>query len=177
MGYSAVNLHVKVKNEEDEIKVKEYFDNECDGVDGLMEDIPEEFRDAVMEEMGYNGADSGIISQSGYLSVCSEKVRFDNFEMAAEELSGTLGLDVLAALVFDSDVAVIQGYVSGRKILEEVNSAEDKKKMDRKLFIERFAPDCTEEQIASVWDKESGVFAEDILYEMGEIMGIKLLIS
>ncbi|MDE6253499.1 MAG: hypothetical protein K2M78_12865 [Lachnospiraceae bacterium] len=154
MGYSAVNLHVKLKNEEDEIKVKvkEYFDNRCDDADGLMEDITEEFRDAIMEEMGYNPVNGGFVNQLGYLSVCSEKVRFDNFEMVAEELSGT-------------------------KILEEVNSAEDKKKMDRKLFIERFAPDCTEEQIASVWDKEAGVFAEDILYEMGEIMGIKLLIS
>ena len=177
MGYSAVNLHVKLKNEEDEIKVKEYFDNSCDDTEGLMEDIPEEFRDAIMEEMGYNPENGGFVNQSGYLRVCSEKVRFDNFEMVAEELSGTLGLDVLVALVFDSDVAVIQGYVSGRKILEEVNSAEDKKKMDGKLFIERFVPDCTEEQIASIWDKEAGVFAEDILYEMGDIMGIKLLIS
>ncbi|MBD5135772.1 MAG: hypothetical protein HDT39_07405 [Lachnospiraceae bacterium] len=175
MGYSAVNLHVKLKNEEDEIKVKEYFDNSCDDTEGLMEDIPEEFRDAIMEEMGYNPVNGGFVNQSGYLSVCSEKVRFDNFEMVAEELSGTLGLDVLVALVFDSDAAVIQGYVSGTKILEEVNSAEDKKKMDRKLFIEHFAPDCTEEQIASVWDKEAGVFAEDILYEMGQIMGIKLI--
>lgn len=177
MGYSAVNLHVKVKNEKDEVKVKEYFENDYDDADGLMEDIPEEFRDAIMEEMGYNPTNNGFINQSGYISVGAEKVRFDNFEMIAEELSGTLGLDVLVAFVFDSDVAVLQGYVSGKKILEEVNSSEEKSKMDRKLFIERFAPNCTEEQIAGVWDKEAGVFAEDILHEMGELMGIKLLIS
>lgn len=177
MGYSAVNLHVKVKNEKDEVKVKEYFENDYDDADGLMEDIPEEFRDVVMEEMGYNPTNNGFVNQSDYLSVGAEKVRFDNFEMIAEELSGTLGLDVLVAVVFDSDVAVLQGYVSGKKILEEVNSSEEKSKMDRKLFIERFAPNCTEEQIAGVWDKEAGVFAEDILHEMGELMGIKLLIS
>lgn len=177
MGYSAVNLHVKVKNEKDEVKVKEYFENDYDDADGLMEDIPEEFRDVVMEEMGYNPTNNGFVNQSDYLSVGAEKVRFDNFEMIAEDLSGTLGLDVLVAVVFDSDVAVLQGYVSGKKILEEVNSSEEKSKMDRKLFIERFAPNCTEEQIAGVWDKEAGVFAEDILHEMGELMGIKLLIS
>lgn len=177
MGYSAVNLHVKVKNEKDEVKVKEYFENGYDDADGLMEDIPEEFRDVVMEEMGYNPTNNGFVNQSDYLSVGAEKVRFDNFEMIAEELSGTLGLDVLVAFVFDSDVAVLQGYVSGKKILEEVNSSEEKSKVDRKLFIERFAPNCTEEQIAGVWDKEAGVFAEDILHEMGELMGIKLLIS
>lgn len=177
MGYSAVNLHVKVKNEKDEVKVKEYFENDYDDADGLMEDIPEEFRDVVMEEMGYNPTNNGFVNQSDYLSVGAEKVRFDNFEMIAEELSGTLGLDVLVAVVFDSDVAVLQGYVSGKKVLEEVNSSEEKSKMDRKLFIERFAPNCTEEQIAGVWDKEAGVFAEDVLHEMGELMGIKLLIS
>ncbi|MBD5134850.1 MAG: hypothetical protein HDT39_02645 [Lachnospiraceae bacterium] len=37
--------------------------------------------------------------------------------MVAEELSGTLGLDVLVALVFNSDAAIIQGYVSGREII------------------------------------------------------------
>lgn len=175
MGYSAVNLHVRLKNDEDEMKVREYFNNGSGSTGGMMEEIPEEFRDAVMEEMGFCSGNNEFVKQSGYLSICSEVVRFDNFEMTAEELSGTLGLDVLIALVFDSDVAVLQGYVLGRKILEEVNSSEEKNKMDRKLFIERFAPDCTEEQIAAVWDNEDRGFAEDILYEMGDIMGINLL--
>lgn len=160
MGYSTVKIHVRVNSAEDERKVKEYFESKCSGADDFIEDVPEEF-----------------ISQPEYLSICSDKVRFDNFEMIAEELSGTLGMDALVALVFDSDVAVIEGYSSGIKILEEVNSTEEKKKMDRKLFVERFAPNCTEEQIASIWDNGIDVFAEDILVEMGEIMGIKLLLD
>ena len=180
MGYSTINLHIKVNTAEDELQVKKYFDNSYDGAEDLMEDIPEEFKEAIMKEMGLSGMDEQMnkfVSQPGYLSVCSKKVKFDNFERIAEDVSKALGLDVMVVLVFDSDIAVIQGYAFGRKILEEVNSVEEKKKMNRKLFIQRFAPNCTQDQIASVWDKEIDVFAEDILYEMGEIMGIKLLLS
>lgn len=184
MGYTAVNLHVKVNTIEDEYQVKNYFDSNCHDANSLIDEVPEEFRDSVADMLGITGMDeqmgennSEFVSQPGYLSICSDKVRFDNFEMVAEDLSGKLGFDVLVALVFDSDVAVIEGFSQGRKILEEVNSFEEKKKMDRKVFIERFAPNCTEEQIASVWDKEIDVFAENILFEMGEVMGVKLLID
>lgn len=184
MGYTTVNLHVKVNTIEDEYKVKKYFEINGHDTNSLMDEVPEEFRDSVADMLGITGMDEQMgeksnefVSQPGYLSICSDKVRFDNFEMVAEDLSEKLGFDVLVALVFDSDVAVIEGFSQGRKILEEVNSLDEKKKMDRKAFIKRFAPNCTEEQIASVWDKEIDVFAENILFEMGEVMGIELLMD
>ena len=149
MGYTEVRTHVRISKETDMEKVEQYLS---------------EF-----------GTDEMHMRQKDYVTLNTEMVSFENFEEVAIEISARLGLNVLVSLVYDSDVAVLQGYVSGDKKYEEVKSLEENVEMDRQQFIQDFFPDCNVSDISEILDKTDYLFAEDRLFELGDVLGLELL--
>ena len=149
MGYTEVRTHVRISNEADIKKLEQYLS---------------EF-----------GTDELYVQQKGYVTLNTEMVSFENFEEVAVEISATLKLNVFVSLVYDSDVAVLQGYVNGDKKYEEVKSLAENVEMDRQHFVQDFFPDCKVSDINEVLDKTDYLFAEDRLFELGDVLGLELL--
>lgn len=149
MGYTEVRTHIKINTKDDINKIESYLD---------------EYQ-----------FDEKYVEQNGYLTLNTEMVSFENFEEIANDISGGLNLNVLISLVFDSDVAVLQGYVNGEKKYEEVKSYGENVRMDRKSFLQDFFPGCSESDFNEILDKTDYVYAEDMMFELDDIVGIKLL--
>lgn len=149
MGYTEVRTHVRISNEADIKKLEQYLS---------------EF-----------GTDELYVQQKDYVTLNAEMVSFENFEEVAVEISATLKLNVFVSLVYDSDVAVLQGYVNGDKKYEEVKSLGENVEMDRQQFVQDFFPDCKVSDINEVLDKTDYLFAEDRLFELGDVLGLELL--
>lgn len=149
MGYTEVRTHIKINTKDDIKKIESY-----------------------LNEYQF---DEKYVEQNGYLTLNTEMVSFENFEEIANDISGGLNLNVLISLVFDSDVAVLQGYVNGEKKYEEVKSYGENVRMDRKSFLQDFFPGCSESDFNEILDKTDYVYAEDMMFELDDIVGIKLL--
>ena len=146
MGFKEVRMHVRKKEETDGERIKQFFD-------GM-------------------GLDVSLVPQKEYLTIDCEMVSFENYEEIAMEMSGKLGLSVLVGLVFDSDVAVLQGYINGEKEYEEVKSFEENQEMDRESFLKEFFPDCDLKAFSDILDCTDRTFAEEYLFELGDVVGI-----
>lgn len=149
MGYTEVRMHVRISEETDMEKVEQYLS---------------EF-----------GTDEMYVQQKDYLTLNTEIVSFGNFEEVAVEISSELNLNVLISLVYDSDAVILQGYVNGEKKYEEVKSWEENIEMDRQQFAQDFFPDCNVSEISEILDKTDYLFAEERLFELGDVLGLELL--
>ena len=149
MGYTEVKTHIKINSKDDIERVSSYLSG-----------FP---------------FDEKYIEQNGYLTLNTEMVSFENFEEIANGISAELNLNVLISLVYDSDVAVIQGYVNGEKKYEEVKSFGENAEMDRQRFLQDFFLVFSVSDFNEVLDKDDCTYAEDRLFELSDIVGIKLL--
>lgn len=180
MGLSKVRIHIKASNENIQREIEQYIRELPSEILGAgLEDIPEEIRemmsipgfDADMEEA------ESFIFKNGILS--TDKIGFENFEETGQEISQTYQTPVMAAFVFDSDIAAIQVYQNGQTVLEEFYPLSEeygkKKSMDKKSFIQLFDLSCNAEELEEIFSMENVVFAEEILQKAGEIIGIDLI--
>ena len=149
MGYTGINLHVKVSN--------------LDAVENINR-----YLNAFSLKDKY-------VKQKNYLTVNSNIVSFENFEEIATDISNSLNCNVLVALVFDSDVSVLQGYIRGKKKFEEVKSVEENQKMDRENFVKDFFLECELAEFNNILDNEDYLYAEETLFKLSDIVGIRLL--
>ncbi len=148
MGYTGINLHVRVSNLDDIEKINRYL------------------KDFSIKDK--------YVKQKNYLTVNANIVSFENFEEVATDISDSFNCNVLVALVFDSDVSVLQGYIRGKKEFEEVKSVEENQKMDRENFVKEFFPECELLEFNSILD-EDYLYAEETLFKLSDIVGIRLL--
>ncbi|MCI8667999.1 MAG: hypothetical protein HFI34_00535 [Lachnospiraceae bacterium] len=149
MGYTGIKVHIKVDNSQDIDKINRYLSVFS-------------FKDK-------------YVGQKNYLTVNSNLVSFENFEEIASDISGSLNCNVLVALVYDSDVSVLQGYIRGEKKFEEIKSAEENQKMHREDFLKNFFPECDLSEFSNIFDNEDYLYAEEILFKLSDIVGIRLL--
>lgn len=149
MGYTEVKVHVKYNSQEDIQNVKNY-----------------------LRKLGMEGE---LIQQKNYITLDSDIICFENFEETAIRISRELELNVLVALVYDSEVAVIQGYVAGIKEYEEVKSPGENCEMNRSMFVQDFFPECDETKFDEILSQLDNDYAEDILFELGDYLDIQLI--
>lgn len=149
MGYSNVNVHIKLNNEVTISDIQEFLEEK--------------------------GCDS-YIHQGDYITVTAPDVEFDNFEMFSIELSSQYNIPILSILVYDSDLAAISVFRNGDKVMEEVISEYEKVQMDREEFLKLFAPAHNIEELNNIFDEEE-TFYEDVVYKLGDLLGISLLIN
>lgn len=149
MGYSNVNVHIKLNNEVTINDIQEFLEEK--------------------------GCDS-YIHQGDYITVTAPDIEFDNFEMFSIELSSQYSISILSVLVYDSDLTAISVFQSGDKVMEEVISEDEKIQMNREEFLKLFAPAHSIEELNNILDKEE-IFYEDIVYKLGDLLGISLLIN
>lgn len=179
MGFSKVRIHIKVPDDDKQKEIKQYIKELPSSMmeEGLA-DIPEEFR----EMMGTPGSvmsidDSEQFIKNGILS--TDKIGFENFEEIGQEISHIYQTPVMAAFVFDSDIAAIQVFRNGQTVLEEFYPLSEeygkKKSMDKKSFIQLFDLSCDAEELEEIFSMENVVFAENILQKAGELIGIDLI--
>lgn len=149
MGYSNVNVHIKLNNEVTINDIQEFLEEK--------------------------GCDS-YIHQGDYITVTAPDIEFDNFELFCIELSSQYSISILSVLVYDSDLTAISVFQSGDKVMEEVISEDEKIQMNREEFLKLFAPAHSIEELNNILDKEE-IFYEDIVYKLGDLLGISLLIN
>ncbi|MBQ5559518.1 MAG: hypothetical protein IIT46_07040 [Lachnospiraceae bacterium] len=147
MGFTQVRVHVRKKEASDAERLEQFLE-------GM-------------------GVEAILLPQNEYLTIDSYQVSFENFEEIAMGISGELALNVLVGFVFDSDVAVVHGYINGDKVYEEVKSIGECQEMDREMFLKDFFPACDSKAFNDVLDNENHIFAEDYLFELGDALGIK----
>lgn len=148
MGYTGIKVHVKVSNSED-----------VENINGYLSRFS--FEDK-------------YVKQNSYLTINPNIVSFENFEEVATDISNSLNCNVLVALVYDSDVCVLQGYIGGKKKFEEVKSIEENQKMDRENFVKNFFPECELSEFNNVLDSEDYLYAEETFFKLSDIVGIQL---
>lgn len=167
MGLSKVRVHIKVSNDKMQKELEEF-----------LNEFPMEFSPFIPEAMfdsniQLTNSEQLIICKNGILS--TDKIGFENFEETGKEISKKYQTPVMAAFVFDSDIAAIQVFQDGQTVLEEMYSMDIKKSMDKEKFIKIFELTCKAEELDKVFAVENVVFAEEILYEAGEVIGIDLI--
>lgn len=149
MGYSNVNVHIKLNHEVTTEEIQEFLD-----------------------ESGYD-----TYSQQGdYITVTAPSVEFENFELISMELTAQYHIPVLSVLVYDSDLVAISVFQNGEKVLEEVVSEDESIQMDREEFVKLFVPDCSVDELNGILDGAE-TFYEDIVYKLNELFGINLLME
>lgn len=180
MGFSKVKIHIKVSSENIQKEIEQYIKELPSGImEAELADIPEEFR----EMMSISGSPMGMeesepfVYNNGILS--TDKVGFENFEEIGQEISRIYQTPVMAAFVFDSDIASIQVYQNGQTVLEEFYPLSEeygvKKSMDKRSFIQMFGLSCDAEKLEEIFTMDNIVFAEEILQKAGELVGIDLI--
>lgn len=88
MGYSNVNVHIKLNHEVTTEEIQEFLD-----------------------ESGYD-----TYSQQGdYITVTAPSVEFENFELISMELTAQYHIPVISVLVYDSDLVAISVFQNGEK--------------------------------------------------------------
>lgn len=149
MGYSNVNVHIKLNHEVTVEEIQEFLD-----------------------ESGYD-----TYSQQGdYLTVTAPSVEFENFELLSMELSSQYPIPVLSVLVYDSDLVALSVFLNGEKMLEEVVSDDERVQMDREEFVKLFVPEHSVEELNGILDSAE-IFYEDIVCKLNGLFGINLMLE
>lgn len=149
MGYSNVNIHIKLNHEVTTEEIQEFLD-----------------------ESGYD-----TYSQQGdYITITAPSVEFENFELISMELTAQYHIPVLSVLVYDSDLVAISVFQNGEKMLEEVVSEDESVQMDREEFVKLFVPERSVDELNGILDGAE-TFYEDIVYRLNELFGINLLME
>lgn len=149
MGYSNVNVHIKLNQTVTVQEIQEFLD-----------------------ESGYD-----TYSQQGdYITVTAPSVEFENFEIISMELTAQYNVLVLSILVYDSDLVTISVFRDGEKVLEEVVSKEENVQMDREEFVKLFVLNHTVDELNAILDGTE-IFYEDIVYKLSEFLGFNLLLE
>lgn len=169
MGLSKVRVHIKVSDHSMQKEIEQY-----------IKELPTTVIADKIENLEIRSlTDSAVINpdrlvyENGILS--TDKMGFEDFEQTGKEISSVFHTPVMAALVFDSDVAVVQVYQGGQTVLEEVYSIDMKKSMDKERFIQIFGFSCEAEALEEVFAMENVIFAEAVLQKAGEIIGVNLI--
>lgn len=172
MGLSKVRVHIKVSDSKMQNEIEQFIKELPSTITGdELEEVPEEFREMLSMTDTINPEQ--IVCKKGILS--TDKMGFENFEDTGKEISAKYQTPVMAAFVFDSDVAAIQVFQDGQTVLEEMYSMDMKKSMDKECFIQMFGFTCKPEALEEAFAIENVVFAEEILQKAGEVIGIDLI--
>lgn len=149
MGYSNINVHIKLNHEVTVEEIQKFLD-----------------------ESGYD-----TYSQQGdYLTVTAPSVEFENFELLSMELSSQYPIPVLSVLVYDSDLVALSVFLNGEKMLEEVVSDDERVQMDREEFVKLFVPEHSVEELNGILDSAE-IFYEDIVCKLNGLFGINLMLE
>ena len=154
MGMTYVTVHIRKKDEIKREVIKE-----------IVERITEKITDG-----------DCYINQEEFLTIIPSAIEIENVESTAEELSWELAIPVLTIMIFDSEVVVIQLYNKGQIEIEFVKSFEANKDMDIDKFIRILEVDCKARDIGEALSKGE-VFAEEILYSLGDVLNVDLLLT
>lgn len=146
MGYTGIKLNVKLNNDNDIDSIKKFFND-----DNCIERV-----------------------DKGYASIGEKFVGFEDFEEVAAEISKTLNVNILACLVYDSDIAVMQGYVNGMKKYELVRSAEENVDTNIDYMAKDFFENSNADEIKKIIDEEY-LYCEEMFYGLSEIVGFELI--